>query len=119
MMIYGVAYHVVPRFGGAKLHSERAAGWHWWVSNAGLALMVAGFVMRANGASVGTPLLAAGGTLSAAGAYTFAYVVWRTIDAGSARTAAAAAAAAAATATPRAAPLPVLAASSVRAAAER
>ncbi|HET7458706.1 MAG TPA: cbb3-type cytochrome c oxidase subunit I [Gemmatimonadaceae bacterium] len=93
MMIYGVAYHVVPRFAGAKLHGERAAGWHWWASNAGLALMVTGFVVRANGANVGTPLLAAGGALSAAGAYTFAYVVWRTIDGGAARSAAAAAAA--------------------------
>ena len=80
MMIYGVAYHVIPRFAGFPLHSRRAAGCHWWISNAGLLLMVAGFAARAAGAAVGTPLLAAGGALSAAGAYTFAYVVWRTID---------------------------------------
>ena len=80
MMIYGVAYHVIPRFTGFPLHSRRAAAWHWWASNVGLALMVAGFAARATGAAAGTPVLAAGGTLSALGAYTFAYVLWRTID---------------------------------------
>ncbi len=80
MMIYGVAYHVIPRFAGSPLFSRRAAGWHWWVSNAGLALMVAGFIVRVSRAAVGTPLLATGGTLSALGAYTFAFVIWRTIE---------------------------------------
>ena len=49
MMIYGVAYHVVPRFAGFPLHGRRAAGWHWWASNAGLALMVTGFAARTAG----------------------------------------------------------------------
>jgi cbb3-type cytochrome oxidase subunit 1 len=80
MMIYGVAYHVVPRFAGAPLHSRRVAGWHWWIANVGLAVMVAGFMVRGVGASVGTPLLASGGALSALGAYSFAYVLWRTVD---------------------------------------
>jgi cbb3-type cytochrome oxidase subunit 1 len=80
MMIYGVAYHVVPRFAGAALHSRRAAGWHWWASNAGLALMVAGFAARAAGRAAGAAVLATGGTLSALGAYAFVYVLWRTID---------------------------------------
>jgi cbb3-type cytochrome oxidase subunit 1 len=80
MMIYGVAYHVIPRFTGHPLYGARAAGWHWWASNVGLALMVVGFFVRASGAAAGTPVLAAGGTLSALGAYTFAYLLWRTID---------------------------------------
>ena len=80
MMIYGVAYHVIPRFSGHPLHGRRAAAWHWWVSNAGLAMMVCGFVLRGPGRLAGTPGLATGGLLSALGAYTFAYVVWRTID---------------------------------------
>jgi cbb3-type cytochrome oxidase subunit 1 len=79
MMIYGVAYHVIPRFAGHPLHARRAAGWHWWASNVGLALMALGFVLRARGVAA-APLLAAGGALGAAGAYTFAYLVWRTID---------------------------------------
>ena len=80
MMIYGVAYHVIPRFAGFPLHSRRAAAWHWWASNVGLAVMVGGLVARAAGVALGMPVLAAGGVLSALGAYTFAYVLWRTLD---------------------------------------
>src|SRR5678815_2652084 len=76
MMIFGVAYHVIPRFVGVPLHSKRAAGWHWWMANAGLLLMVAGFVVRARSGAVTTFLLSAGGVLSALGAYTFAYILW-------------------------------------------
>jgi len=80
MMIYGVAYHVLPRFTGNPLRNRTAAGVHWWVSNAGLALMVIGFGLRANAASFATLSLCVGGTLAAAGAYIFAYLVWRTVD---------------------------------------
>jgi cbb3-type cytochrome oxidase subunit 1 len=86
MMIFGVAYHVVPRFAGHPLHQRMLAGWHWWISNAGLALMVAGFVLRAARPVAGTVVLAVGGSLSASGAYIFAFLIWRTIDgAGAAR----------------------------------
>lgn len=81
MMINGVAYHVVPRFVGQPLFSSRAPGWHWFAANIGLVCMVAGFLLRANALPFATAALATGGTLSAAGAYTFAYVLWRTMDA--------------------------------------
>lgn len=80
MMIYGVGYHVIPRFSGHPLHNARAPRWHWWMSNVGLALMASGFAVRAHALPIGTPVLAMGGTLAAAGAYTFVYVIWRTID---------------------------------------
>lgn len=80
MMIFGVAYHVVPRFTGHPLYGRRAAGWHWWVSNAGLLLMAVGFIMRPHIGSSATPVLTAGGVLAASGAYLFAYLIWRTID---------------------------------------
>lgn len=80
MMIFGVGYHVIPRFSGHPLHSRRAPRWHWWMSNVGLALMAIGFALRAHALGVAGPVLGVGGTLSAAGAYTFVYVIWRTID---------------------------------------
>jgi hypothetical protein len=80
MMIFGVAYHVIPRFSGHALHSRRAAAAHWWASNAGLALMALGFVLRVHGVAGAPWFLALGGVASAAGAYTFAWVVWRTVD---------------------------------------
>lgn len=79
MMIFGVAYHVLPRFTGNPLHAPRLAGWHWWLANAGLALMVAGFSLRPH-ALAGIWLVASGGVLSLLGGWSFAYNVWRTLD---------------------------------------
>jgi cbb3-type cytochrome oxidase subunit 1 len=83
MMIYGVAYHVIPRFMGRPLRNRRLAGWQWWVSNGGLALMVAGFLARPSTTGLGTLLLSIGGALVAAGAYAFIYNIWRTLGSGS------------------------------------
>lgn len=80
MMIYGVAYHVIPRFTGHPLRGRRLAGWHWWASNVGLALMVVGFALRVHAGTRATPVLATGGVLSALGAYAFGWIVWRTMD---------------------------------------
>ena len=80
MMIYGVAYHVIPRFTGFALHSRRAPRVHWWLSNIGLTLLTVGFLIRPRFGNSATPVLAAGGVLSALGAYIFAYVIWRTMD---------------------------------------
>ena len=79
-MIFGVAYHVIPRFVGSPLRSPRAAGAHWWLGNAGLAIMVVGFILRAQGKPVSSVLLGVGGTLAALGAYIFAYLIWMTLD---------------------------------------
>src|SRR5690348_6478052 len=82
MMIFGVAYHVIPRFSGHPLHSRRLATIHWWLANGGLAMFVAGLVMLPHTA-FGTParvVVAIGGVLSSAAAYAFIYNLWRTID---------------------------------------
>ena len=92
MMIFGVAYHVIPRFTGNPLFSRRLAGVHVWIANAGLTMMVAGFLARPHWRGA-IPLLAAGGVLAASGAYVFIVNIWRTID-GSAGTRAQAARAA-------------------------
>ncbi|MEO7361803.1 MAG: cbb3-type cytochrome c oxidase subunit I [Gemmatimonadaceae bacterium] len=84
MMIYGVAYHVLPRFTGRPLWSRRLPVWHLWLSNLGLALMCVGFALRPSisaDQSVATLILGSGGTLSALGAYLFAFNAWRTISA--------------------------------------
>jgi cbb3-type cytochrome oxidase subunit 1 len=80
MMIFGVAYHVIPRFAGFPLRSRRGAMVHWWISNLGLTGMVIGFALRARGVPAATAVLAVGGTASALGAYLFAFLIWRTID---------------------------------------
>lgn len=80
MMIFGVAYHVIPRFAGSPLRSPRAAGAHWWLNNVGLALMVVGFVLRAQGRPVSSVWLGVGGSAAAAGAYVFGFLIWKTLD---------------------------------------
>jgi cbb3-type cytochrome oxidase subunit 1 len=47
MMIYGVGLHVIPRFGGYPLRSERVASVQFWLANAGLPLMIAGWFVYA------------------------------------------------------------------------
>lgn len=58
MIIYGVGLHVIPRFGGYPLRSERVATVQFWLANAGLPLMVAGWVIYDN------RLVALGGALA-------------------------------------------------------
>ena len=79
MMIFGVGYHVIPRFAGAPIRNLKAPTVHWWLANVGLALMVAGFILRANGAPAAmtaTWLLTVGGALSGLGTLVFVWVVW-------------------------------------------
>lgn len=73
MMIFGVGLHVLPRFSGRPLFSERLANGQLWVSNAGLWLMAAGWLTLENG------LVAIGGTVSWAGIAMFATNILLTV----------------------------------------
>jgi heme/copper-type cytochrome/quinol oxidase subunit 1 len=81
MMIFGVAYHVVPRFVGRPLHAPRLAGAHLWIANAGLTLLVGGWLLRGLGGAYDWPLRG-GAVLSAFGALAFAFNIWRTLGDG-------------------------------------
>jgi hypothetical protein len=82
MMIFGVAYHVLPRFASRPLVWPRAAAVHLWLANAGLAGLVGGWVLRANGVALAIPLTHAGAVLAATGAFLFIGNIWRTIGSG-------------------------------------
>ncbi len=58
MTVYGVGLHVIPRFGGYPLRSERVASMQFWLANAGLPLMLAGWLAYADW------MVAAGGALT-------------------------------------------------------
>jgi hypothetical protein len=79
MMIFGVAYHVLPRFSGAPLRSRAAANAHFWLANAGLAAMVGGWLLRATAPDLSQAGVAAGGLASAAGAFLFIGNIWLTL----------------------------------------
>ena len=35
-IVFGVAYHILPRFRGRPLYSEKLAWWQFWLANLGL-----------------------------------------------------------------------------------
>ena len=78
-MIFGVGYHVFPRFAGRPLRHPRLVLPHWWLGNGGVGGLAAGFILRAEGVAWSASLLAAGGAAAALGAYLFACNIWRTI----------------------------------------
>jgi cbb3-type cytochrome oxidase subunit 1 len=82
MMIFGVAYHVIPRFTGNPLHSRRLAGLQWWLANVGLALFVVGLMLlpATMYGAMARVIVGVGGLLSGVAAYAFVYNIWRTID---------------------------------------
>src|SRR5512141_2797869 len=67
MMIFGVAYHVLPRFTGVPLFDRRLPTLHLWLSNVGLAALVLGWTARAASTVAGEILVGGGAALSAAG----------------------------------------------------
>lgn len=79
MMIFGVAYHVIPRFTGNPLYRRELAMAHFWVANAGLALMVSGWIARVQWMQLGTLTVRVGASLSAVGAFLFIFNLWRTL----------------------------------------
>ena len=73
MMVFGVGLHVLPRFTGRDLFSERMADVQFWVANVGLIAMVSGWL-----ASV-RPVATAGGALLWLGFALFAVNVLLTV----------------------------------------
>ncbi len=73
MMIYGVALHVLPRFSGKDLYSEQLANWQLYLSNAGLPIMIAGWLALLNW------LVLVGGAVVYAGIAAFAVNIIMTV----------------------------------------
>ena len=54
MMIFGVAYHILPRFSGAPLWSDKLSVAHLWLANIGLIGMAIGWWVLSQGMSNAT-----------------------------------------------------------------
>ena len=80
-MIFGISYHVVPRFAGlgTRPFSPRFAVVQFWLVNIGLVLLLAGFAAPAPIA------LGTGGVLLLAGIYLYVANLWLTLRAGARR----------------------------------
>lgn len=79
MMIFGVAYHALPRFVGAPLHSDRVAETHLVLGNAALVAMV--LALPILGRSGGRAALVGLGLLEALTGLLFLYNVGMTVRA--------------------------------------
>jgi cbb3-type cytochrome oxidase subunit 1 len=81
MMIFGVAYHVLPRFSGRPLESARLPVVHLWAANLGLLGIVTGW-LSAGFLPGGWAWLHRGGAVAfALGAALFIYNIWKTLEA--------------------------------------
>lgn len=80
MMIFGVAYHALPRFVGAPLHSDRVAETHLVLGNAALVGMVLALPTLGRAGTRETVLVALG-TLEALTGLLFLYNVGMTVRA--------------------------------------
>ena len=79
MFLFGVGYHVLPRFVGKPL-SEGQARWatrQLWIQNSGLTLMVAGWLTRPWRGGLGQGLLTVGAPVSVLGLGIFVVIAWR------------------------------------------
>jgi len=80
-MIFGVGYHIIPRFQGHAVISRSGAGLHLVVANLGLVLMLLGWVLgRGTGGSVAQApgfLLLLGALGEIAGVLIFLVILWR------------------------------------------
>jgi len=74
MVIFGVAYHILPRFAGKPLHSEAWASAHFWIASLATAGMIIGFL-----APAAAVLLWTGGVAQLAGIVLGVVNLWLTI----------------------------------------
>ena len=79
MLIFGVSYHVMPRFTGRPLHSRALAVWHLRLANAGLALMTAAWLLRPAGMGAWDRVLQAGAVTTAVAGGLFIVNLWKTL----------------------------------------
>jgi heme/copper-type cytochrome/quinol oxidase subunit 1 len=79
MMIFGVAYHVMPRFAGRPLPSRTLPRVHLWLGNLGLAMMSGGWLLRPTWFQLGDLSLRIGGVVEAVGLGIFIYNIWKTL----------------------------------------
>ncbi|GAX88985.1 cbb3-type cytochrome c oxidase subunit I [Effusibacillus lacus] len=79
-MIFGVLYHVLPRFLGKPLYKPGLAMVHFWMANIGLIGMIVGWIgYRTAGSGTWLVILAAAGAVQLLSMYIFGYNILRTI----------------------------------------
>ena len=76
MMIYGVGYHILPKFSGRNIYSPMIMHAQFWIGNAGLVGMVAGWLVLRGDVS---PVLIISALLSLTSVVLFAFNILKTV----------------------------------------
>lgn len=78
--IFGIGYHILPRFRGKPLYSEKLAWWQFWAANIGLAglLLFMSLAVFGIGGNV-TAIEAVFGAILGLSFYMFIYNMFRTL----------------------------------------
>jgi cbb3-type cytochrome oxidase subunit 1 len=81
MMIYGVGFHILPKFSGRHVYSPQLVRIQFWLANAGLLGMAAGwsFVMRDTLLPLFNPILIISSFMSVVAVVLFSVNILRTI----------------------------------------
>ena len=79
MLIFGVGYHILPRFRGRPLHSEKIAGAQFWLANLGLVGMGVLWPLVNSGQTWAVPGLGLFGVIELVSLYLFVYNMLRTL----------------------------------------
>lgn len=80
MMIYGVGYHILPRFMGRPVHSQRLGDLQFWSANIGLVAMLVFYTLnlyRPSGGAVAVTVTA--GVLELFSVFLFFYNMLKTL----------------------------------------
>jgi len=75
LLIYGMAYHMLPRFAGRPLVRARLAALQSWLAIGGVALVALGWLMSSSTWPLAQPLLLGGGLLQFGAAALFALLI--------------------------------------------
>lgn len=81
MMIYGVGYHILPRFSGQHIYSPKIMHLQFWMSNLGLIGMAIGWplLVRGDFSSIAGPLMILSSLISFAAVILFAFNILKTV----------------------------------------
>lgn len=81
MMIYGVGYHILPKFSGVHIYSPKIMTVQFWLSNAGLIGMATAWPMTITGYAEGLagPILMLSAGISLISVILFAFNILKTI----------------------------------------
>ena len=75
LLIYGMAYHMLPRFAGRTPHWPRLAAAQSWLAIASVALVAAGWIGVVRALPLAQVVLVAGGALQVIAAALFALLI--------------------------------------------